>query len=117
MNNNYYPIVFDLEGTGFSVTNAGTAPAPCVLTIVPRVNLLNITIEGLSKDPIIITNVAANDTVVLDGENNTFTINGTNAWDKFGGWQFPRLEPGINNITISNGQQMDVEIAYNVRYI
>lgn len=117
MNDNYFPIVFDNEGTGFSVTNAGTAPAPCVVTLIPRVSLVRITITGLSVDPIVINNVAANDVIVIDGENRTFTINGANDWEKYGGWQFPRLAPGVNEITISNGSQMAVEIAYNARYL
>lgn len=117
MNSNYYPIVFDLEGTGFSITNTGTAPSPCVLTIVPRVNLLHITIEGLSDDPIEINDVRANDIVIVDGEARTFTINGASAWDHYNGWQMPAVQPGINNITISNGSQTNVEIAYDVRYI
>ncbi len=117
MADNYYPITFDLEGTGFSVTNTGTAPSPCVITIVPRVSLLNVSIEGLSKDPIVISNIAANDIVVIDGENRTFTINDQEAWNKYHGWQFPHVEPGVNEVTISNGTQLEVEIAYNARYI
>jgi len=100
---NYYPIVFDNDGTGFSITNAGTAPAPCVITIVPRVNLLNITITGLSESPIVITNIQANSVAIIDGENKTFTVNGVDAWDKYSGWQFPHIEPGINNVVVSNG--------------
>lgn len=100
----YYPILFNADGSGFSVNNTGTAPTPCVLTIVPRVNLVNIRITGLSKDPIIINNVQANDIVIVDGEKRTFTINGVENWDKYAGWQLPRLEPGNNEITVSNGE-------------
>ena len=117
MADNYYPITFNDEGTGFSVNNTGTAPSPCVITLVPRVNLLNITITGLSENPIVINNINANNIAVINGENRTFTVDGVEAWDKYNGWQFPRLQPGINNITISNGSQLEIEIAYNARYI
>lgn len=117
MAENYYPISLNGEGTGFSVVNAGTAPAPCVLTIIPRVNQVSITIEGLTKTPIVISSISANDVVVIDGEKREFTINGSLAWDRFQGWQFPRLEPGTNEILITNASMLDMEVAYNVRYI
>lgn len=117
MTENYYPISLNGEGSGFSVINAGTAPAPCVLTIVPRVNYLSMTITGLTKEPIILSNIAANDVVVIDGEKKEFTINGSLAWDKFEAWSFPHLEPGENIITITSASMLDIEVAYNARYI
>lgn len=117
MAQNYYPISLNGEGTGFSVVNTGTAPTPCVLTIIPRVNQVQIKIEGLSKDPIAVNNVSANDVIVIDGEKREFTINGEIDWDKFQGWQFPRLEAGTNEITIANASMLAIEVAYNARYI
>lgn len=117
MAGNYYPIVFDGNGTGFSVKNTGTAPAPCVITVIPRVNLVRVMIEGLSKEPIVISNLTANDVVVINGEERTFTINNEPAWEQYDGWQFPRILPGDNSVVVSNGSQMAIEIAYNARYI
>lgn len=117
MENNYYPISLNGDGTGFSVVNTGTAPTPCVLTIIPRVNQLSITINGLSKEPIVISNVNANDVIVVDGEERTFTINSEVAWEHFNGWTFPHLEPGTNEITITNASMFAIEVAYNARYI
>lgn len=117
MAESYYPISLNGEGTGFSVINAGTAPAPCVLTLIPRVNYVSMTITGLSKEPIILTNLAANDIVVVDGEKREFTINGNLAWDHFEGWSFPHLEPGENFIQITSASMLAIEVAYNTRYI
>ena len=117
MMDNYYPIEFNQEGTSFTITNTGTGPSPCVITLIPKVNLLSVTISGLSRDPIVITNIIANDIVVIDGEQRTFTINGAAAWNQYSGWQFPHVEPGVNTIGITNGTQLEVEIAYNARYI
>jgi hypothetical protein len=33
MNDNYYPITF--EGDSFVITNNGTAPTPCKITVIP----------------------------------------------------------------------------------
>lgn len=117
MAENYYPISLNGEGTGFSVTNAGTAPTPCVLTLIPRVNQSSVTIEGLSKDPIILTSLTGNDIVVIDGEKHEVRINDNIAWDHFQGWQFPRLEPGTNEVFITNASMFAIELAYDMRYI
>lgn len=117
MTSNYYPIVLDEREGSFSITNTGTAPSPCVITIVPRVSFPTMKIEGLSEDPIVLSQIAANDVVVIDGEQREFRVNGSLAWDKFDGWQFPHLEPGINTVKITNSNMMDIEVAYNARYI
>ena len=117
MTENYYPISLNEQGNGFSVINTGTAPTPCVLTIIPRVNQLSISIGGLSETPITITNVNANDIVVIDGEKDEITINNELAWDHFEGWSFPRLNPGTTEVSITNASMFAIEIAYNARYI
>ena len=43
MNQNYYPIEFD--GDSFVVINNGTAPAPCVLTVIPKVDFIKMEIK------------------------------------------------------------------------
>ena len=44
MDAQYYPINFDEAGNTFSITNNGTAPAPCVITIIPKVDFLKLEI-------------------------------------------------------------------------
>lgn len=117
MAENYYPISLNEQGSGFSVVNTGTAPAPCVLTIIPRVNQLSISVSGLSEEPFTITNVNANDIIVVDGEKREVLINNELAWDHFEGWSFPRLEPGTNEVTITNASMFAIEIAFSARYI
>ena len=57
MENNiqYYPIEFDTTGSIFNVYNNGTAPTPCVVTIIPKVDFLNLVIEGLTETSITFT--------------------------------------------------------------
>ena len=46
---NYYPIEFDDAESSFIITNNGTAPAPCVITFIPKVDFIRLEIKGLSK--------------------------------------------------------------------
>lgn len=116
MDKNYYPIEFSTESS-FSITNNGTAPAPCSITIVPKFDFLVLTIEGLSREPIKVKNVKANQAVVIDGENRTVTIDDNEAFDKYDAWEFPKLQPGVNNIKIVNGSSCEVAIEYTRRYV
>ena len=44
MEQNYYPIDFNAAGDSFVVTNSGTAPTPCVLTFIPKVDFVKFTV-------------------------------------------------------------------------
>ena len=112
---NYYPIVFD--GDGFVIINNGTAPAPCKITIIPQVDFVNLTIEGASEKPITVSNLKVNDVLVIDGENRIITINDNLAFSNYNGWEFPKLQPGENEIKIPNGQYLQLSVEYNTRYI
>ena len=81
----------------FTINNDGTDITPAILEITPNVNLADITLEGLADDPIIIKNLTANKTVVLDGELQKVTVDGMNKYGDTDMWDFPRLNPGTNN--------------------
>lgn len=114
---NYYPIEFDDAGSSFIITNNGTAPAPCVITFIPKVDFIRLEIRGLSKEPIIVSNVKMNQVLVIDGENRSVLLDDKEAFDHYDAWEFPKLQPGQNNITINNGVQASISIEYNARYI
>lgn len=115
MDENYYPITFD--GDSFIIVNNGTAPAPCKITIIPQIDFVVLTIEGVSKKPIKVQNVSVNDTVVIDGEERTITINDEPAFNSYDGWEFPKLQPGENHISIVNGAHIQISIEFNARYL
>lgn len=117
MADNYYPIEFTVGGSSFTVFNSGTAPTPCVFTFIPKVDFFRLTIEGLSEEPISITGIRANDVVVIDGENREVLINDQDAFDSYDAWEFPKLQPGENIVTIANGNQASIQIEYNPRYM
>lgn len=114
---NYYPIEFDDAGSSFVITNNGTAPAPCVITFIPKVDFIRLEIEGLSKEPIIVSNVKMDQVLVIDGENRSILLDDKEAFEHYDAWEFPKLQPGQNNITIKNGVQASISIEYNARYI
>ena len=115
MADNYYPITFD--GDGFTIINNGTAPAPCKITIIPQVDFVLLTITGLSEKPISVSQVKTNDVLVIDGEAREITINDEKAFDRYNGWEFPKLQPGLNRVEIQNGAHIQISIEYDVRYL
>ena len=112
----YYPIVFNENGS-FSIINNGTAAAPCRLTIIPENDIMQMTITGVSEEPIIINRVMRNQILVVDGIDRKVTIDGNPAFNLFEGWEFPKLRPGKNDIEITNASTASVSIEYQPRYI
>ena len=112
----YLPIVFDSSGT-FTIVNNGTAAAPCRLTIVPQNDVMQMEIVGLSDQPITILRVQRNTVLVIDGINRTVTKDDVNAFNDYDGWEFPRLLPGENEISITDAATATVNIQYQPRYI
>ena len=114
----YYPIIVNQEGTGFSIINAGTAPTPCCLTLIPKAALNGITITGLTIHPIEITgHIDAYDVIVIDGENGEFKINNELKWGKYAGVELPRLLPGTNDITLTSASLFNIEARFDLRYV
>lgn len=116
-NKKYLPIIIGSDGSSFSVVNNGTAAAPCRLTIIPKNDLMLITIEGLSKEPITMERIQKNQILIIDGIDRVVTIDGVNAFEQYNGWELPKLQPGINNVKITNADLMVISIEYQARYI
>lgn len=117
MEQNYFPIEFDETGSSFVIVNNGTAPAPCTITFIPKVDFIKLTIEGLSDEPINVSGIKMGDNLVIDGENRTVLVNDKNAFGLYDAWEFPKLKPGKNVVKIKNGLQASISIEYNPRYI
>lgn len=94
----------------------GTQTTPAIVEITPTIELVDITLEGLADDPIIIINLTANKTVILDGELQKVTVDGVNKYGDTDMWDFPRLKPGANKITVSKNN-CDIKIKYKPRFI
>lgn len=115
-NANYFPIVIDSQNKSFSIINNGTAAAPCRCTIIPRNDIMLMTIKGLSEDEIKISHIMAGQALVMDGIDKVITIAGNEAFDHYEAWEFPRLAPGENVIELSE-PTVDISIEYQPRWI
>ena len=117
MSENYYPIEIDVAKGGFTIVNSGTAPAPCKITIIPKVDFMALTITGLSESPITVSQVKTRDVLVIDGEARKVLINDKDAFSHYDAWEFPKVQPGVNEVQITNATQATIQIEYDTRYI
>lgn len=93
----------------------GTTVTPCYLEILPEYSCSEITLTGLSEDPIKIKNLTANVPIII-GYNNKITQNGINKFNDVELYEFPRLVPGNNIVKLSN-DNVTLTIKYKERYI
>lgn len=117
MTDNYFPIEFGSTGDGFTIINSGTAPAPCIITYIPKIDVMNLVITGLTEEPITMTKIYKDTVLVIDGEKREVLINDAPALNRYNAWEFPKLQPGANQITITYGAQASIAIEYSARYI
>lgn len=104
---------------------SGDYETPCIIELTPAGAITSYTIKGAARDPvtgeaedIVIKNLAAGKTVVIDGEACKVTENGMNKYGDTEMWEFPSLLPGSNVLTFqSSGAPCDVTIKYKPRYI
>lgn len=93
----------------------GNINTPAILEITPGIDMIDLTVTGLG-DTFKISNLKANQKVIVDGENCLVTMNGANKYSDFDGWEFPELKPGSNTITVSNANCI-INIKYKPRYL
>lgn len=98
-----------------SVNNNGTADTPATLEISTDIALNVLTVTGLTEKPITVLNVARNSPLVIDGELCTIMQAGTNKFGDTDLWEFPRLKPGNNTISLS--QECTAFLAYKPRFL
>ena len=107
-------ITFDGE-TSASFYKVGTRDTPCVVEVYAKSTLTNYTISGLGED-IVVENLAAGKTVVIDAKTGLVTIDGAYAFDKVDLWEFPVLKAGETALTFSNTKAR-VTIRYTPMWI
>lgn len=94
----------------------GNINTPTIVEIIPSIDIIDLTIEGLADDPITIKNLKANKKVILDGELQKVTVDGVNKYGDTDMWDFPRLTPGANTIKVSR-INCDITVKYKPRWI
>lgn len=112
----YFPIIFEPDGS-LSITNSGTAAAAARLTMIPQNDIMLLTIEGMSEEKIQMEKIKAGQLLVIDGINRKITLDAKDAFENYHGWEFPKLQPGVNKIKITNADTSNLTIEYQPRYI
>ena len=105
-----------VQGTNDVVTYEGTTESPCILSILPASVLSSLTVTGLSEKPIIINHLEAGKEIVIDGEMGKVTCEGANKFGDYDAWEFPRLLPGENTVTLDS-DICQVTITYKPLYL
>lgn len=113
------------DATSKTINVTGNLNAPCIIELTPSGAITTYTIQGAARDPvtgeaedIVIKNLSAGKTVIIDGEACTVTEDGANKYADTEMWEFPTLLPGENALTFtSSSVPCDVTIKYKPRYI
>lgn len=102
--------------TSKTINNIGTEDTPAIVEITSSISLVDLIITGLEDGPITIKNLTAGKKVIINGEDGTVLENGINKFGDTELWEWPRLLPGSNTITVSKNS-CDITIKYKPRYI
>ncbi len=94
----------------------GNEETPVIVEITPSVGIIDIVLTGLSEEPITIRILTGGKKVIIDGEEGLVTVDGVNKFGDTDMWEFPRLKPGANTITVSRNN-VDINIKYKPRFI
>lgn len=102
--------------TSKTINVKGNEETPAIVEITPSVSIIDIVLTGLSDEPIILKNLTGGKKVIVDGEEGLITVDGANKFGDTDMWEFPRLRPGANTITVSRNN-VDINIKYKPRFI
>ena len=94
----------------------GNTKIPCIVEITPIIDMIDLTITGLSEDLIIVRNLKGNKTIIIDGIEGTVLQEGENKFTDTDMWEFPFLVPGTNTIKV-NKDTCNITIKYNPRFL
>jgi phage-related protein len=96
---------------------------PAIVTITPIQDIVELTITGLSRNPItgaaediVLSSLKANAAVTIDGESKLILQGGENKYSDSDFWNFPTVIPGSNSLTFSS-TLCNVNIKYKPRYL
>lgn len=99
----------------FQIELASNFITPAILEVRPTIDLVDVEITGLGED-ILLKNLTAYKTIVINGEEGYVTEQGENKYNDYDSWGFPYLSPGTNIITV-NKKTVDLKIKYKPRWV
>lgn len=94
----------------------GNIETPAIVEIIPSVSIIDIVLTGLSDEPMTVKNLTGGKKLILNGEEGTVTVDGVNKFNDCDIWEFPKLKPGANTITVSRNN-VDINVKYKSRWI
>lgn len=94
----------------------GNLEVPIKIEITPVIDMIDLTITGVSEDPLIVKNLKGDKTIIIDGIEGTVTQDGINKFADTDMWEFPFLVTGKNNISV-NKDTCNITIKYNPRFL
>lgn len=102
---------------GAKFTTLGTRDAPCIVEITPQRNLSQFTISGFGDDDIVLSNLKAEKTIIIDGERGKVTQDGENKFGDCDMWAFPVLKKSQESNIKFSTNACDVTIRYSPMWI
>ena len=99
-----------------TINVSGNTKTAAIVEITPAIAIASLTLTGLSDESIIIDNLEVGKKVIINGEEGTVTVDGTNKFTDTELWEFPRLKAGANTITVDKSST-DITIKYKPRFI
>lgn len=85
-----------------TLTLEGTLETPVKIIIQPTAAIPSYTISGLSEDPIILKNLELGHTYTIDSYTTRYLKAGANDIGNYDSFEFPKGQPGANNIQFSS---------------
>lgn len=85
-----------------SITNPGTVPSGCIVTITPTVPIAEFTLTGLSSAPIKVKNLSAGKPHVIDGLTYRYLKDSGNDIANYSAFEWPVIQNGTTNILFSH---------------
>lgn len=98
------------------VYSEGNINTPIILEITPIIDMVDLSIGGLTQDPLIIKNLKENKKIIIDSLEGTVLQEGENKFTDTDFWEFPFLVPGINTLQVDK-DTCNITIKYNPRYL
>lgn len=106
-------VIKTMEGTTITFNADGNRDVPAIVEITPTLAIASLKITGLADSVITVKNLVANKTVVF--RDGMVTVDGVNKFNDCDLWEFPRVRPGNNVVTIDK-TTAKVAIKYNPRF-
>lgn len=101
--------------TQTTIDRQGTRKAPAIIEVYAKKALKNYKISGF-EDDIIVEQLAAGQTIIIDGEEGRITNNGADAFGSVDLWKFPTIAQQQTALKFSNADAV-VRIRYKPMWI